>query len=357
MRIGDDVQIPAQAFQVKDWFAERPTRAIVDEIREFIRGGNAPYEWRGHTHTKPPKGTDIVYIGDFDLDRNRACPCPCCSPNHAKYFVRGMVAWFPSEKVIRMVGPKCFATLNPEGHETAMADWEIERKRQQDADFLLANLGVAEDLKKVLEDAQPTIEAIDMVRNIVSDGRLDKILNADVEIHMGDGVLRVTAEREETYIDRDGKTGSRTIHLSEEFGTIDGAFMLSPNARRLASQLKSALTTVSQIPTPTKESIREAVERMDDTERSQTAKRLSIALAVSRELWQSAQEAQRFFSPNNIAIINGWGNHPGSPFAIAMQRDGRNVTIGRSKDTGPVLQLPESFDRILVDLPKIGTPK
>lgn len=38
----------------------------------------------------------------------------------------GKIAWFPDEHVIRMIGPKCFQTLNPEGHCEAVAQFVRE---------------------------------------------------------------------------------------------------------------------------------------------------------------------------------------------------------------------------------------
>jgi hypothetical protein len=48
-----------------------------------------------------------------------------------------MIAWFPGVKVIRLIGPDCFATLNLEAHEKAKSDFEIEQEKAEHGFFAL----------------------------------------------------------------------------------------------------------------------------------------------------------------------------------------------------------------------------
>lgn len=355
MRIGDRVQISPQALQVKAIFPDRPGDDIVEEILEFIRVGNPPHEWRGHTHTKPPQGAPIMYIGGFDLDRDRAAPCPCCSSGTAKYFKDGKIAYFPDEQVVRMIGPDCFATLNPEGHEEAMKQYMAEKQRKREIDYILANITIAPELERVLEEAIPLAEAVDTVRNTVSDGRLDEILGVELFPHMGAGVLSVTTERQETYVDSYGETGTRTAQHKEEYARIAGPVMVRKSASRFVNQLKHVLDAIRKIPAPDPNRIRESVEAMDETSRAQVARLLGNSVGTSRSIWKGLDDARSFFSPGNIATINGWGRHPDSPVQIEIRREGRDVTISRPGYNGRLIRLPEAFDKVLDELPKMET--
>lgn len=354
MRIGDKVQVSAQAKAVKAIFPERPGEEIVEEIREFVKAGNDPHNWRGHTHTKPPVGARITYIGDLDLDPNRASPCPCCSPSRAKFYHRGMIAYFPDEQVIRIIGPDCFATLNPEGHEAAMKHYEIEQKRRKEVDYLLNNLPVAGQLEQALEEAIEVAEAIDTVRNRISDGGFEEVLGVDLPTLIGSGTLRVTTEYEETFVDSSGKTNTRKTYQDEKFGQIAGTVMVKKNAPRFENKVKAARDAVQQLPRPSKEKLREEIEKLDDLTRVHTARLLGNSLNTSQSLWEAMDDARSFLSPNNLATINGWGRHPGSPAQIEVRREGRDIVLARRGYKGRLVRLPAAFDKVLGPLPKLG---
>jgi hypothetical protein len=121
------LDIPDEFFDPKPFYRTRDAaQGVLREIKDHIKKTGEPHSWRHHTHSKPTTRARIVYIGEFDLPPShqapdRHAPCPCCSPRAPKFSRKGKIAWFPDEHVIRMIGPECFATLNPEGH------WEVWR--------------------------------------------------------------------------------------------------------------------------------------------------------------------------------------------------------------------------------------
>src|SRR6202035_2871316 len=124
-----------------------------------------PYTWPGHTHTKPSRDAVPVYVGEFSLPQKflkakRFAPCPCCWDEFGK-FGHGKIAWFPDERVIRLIGPDCFASLNPEAHAKAQSDFDIEQERRRNNEFLLSNLGRVPEVIRIVERAITVSKAVE----------------------------------------------------------------------------------------------------------------------------------------------------------------------------------------------------
>ena len=67
----EELDIPAVAFETKANYPTRPDPMVVREINNFIAMTGTPHLWRDHTHTRPPAGAAIVYLGTFDLPKAR----------------------------------------------------------------------------------------------------------------------------------------------------------------------------------------------------------------------------------------------------------------------------------------------
>lgn len=118
------LDIPEASRAIKDWFSTRESaEAVISAIRAHIKTTGKTHTCFCHTHTKPDRNAVPVYIADFEIPERfrkakRFCPCPCCRAEFGK-FGHGKIAWFPNERVIRLIGPDCFAALNPEAHAKA----------------------------------------------------------------------------------------------------------------------------------------------------------------------------------------------------------------------------------------------
>src|SRR6478735_1866700 len=146
--MSERLQLPAHVFTDKPKYATRPGREIIRKIKEFIEKTGEPHMWPGHSHSRPGRHDRIVYLDTFDLpqshrgeaNRDRWAPCPCCHLHFPKYFRAGMIAWFPDQKLIRILGPQCFRKLNPEGHAIAIDQYDREQRIRRDIAFLIQNL-------------------------------------------------------------------------------------------------------------------------------------------------------------------------------------------------------------------------
>jgi hypothetical protein len=154
------LDIPESARVVKPWFPTRESAmAELPKIRKHLEDGGETFTYPGHTHTKPQKGAEPQYIGEFEMSGRRPrsireAPCPCCWDRFRK-FLSGMIAWFPEDQVIRLIGPDCFATLNPDGHRRAKRRYQDEQEAAKDRSHLLSQLPkLAKAINTILQAAE-----------------------------------------------------------------------------------------------------------------------------------------------------------------------------------------------------------
>jgi hypothetical protein len=188
------LNIPDEFFDPKPFYRTRDNaQAVLREIKDHIKKTGQPHAWRHHTHSKPVAGSRIVYIGEFDLPpshhaADRHAPCPCCSPKSPKFYKNGKIAWFPDEHVIRMIGPDCFQTLNPEGHWEAVEVFNREEAERRTIAYLVANLHLNVPAREVISRAVPVLEAIDHVHTVLQK-RISEVLRLDIWRHVRRGSL------------------------------------------------------------------------------------------------------------------------------------------------------------------------
>lgn len=246
-RRGDPVEVPLSARQVKAHYPQRPPEAVLQEILDFIREVQAPHLWHGHTHTKPPANARVVYLGEFQLTEVTAAPCPCCSPNHAKYFTSGRIGWFMDEGVIRLMGWQCFRTLSPDAHDAAEDEYQAEKQRKADEHFILTNVDKVRAGINAIASNLKIAEAVERFTQ-----RLHFIVHDTYDMkvshHIRDGELRV-AER----------GGFR------RYATIQGYLILREPRKSLAAQLASARTVLDGLD---ERVLAGKIEHLTDIERS-----------------------------------------------------------------------------------------
>src|SRR5262249_17909691 len=149
--------------------------------------------------------------------REKWAPCPCCRPSHPKFYKTVMIAWFPAEAVIRMLGPRCFASINGQGHAEAMRRYNAEKQRAKNIAYLLSRLGLASEAANALQTALPTLTTIDEVRDLL----ITRLRSGGIKLwdQVRDGVLRVAVQEEEG----SGRKGRR-----KRYAAIDGYRMVDP---------------------------------------------------------------------------------------------------------------------------------
>jgi hypothetical protein len=317
---------------VKDWFPTRESAdAVVAEISEHIRTTGETHTCRVHTHTKPPPGAVPVYIGEFSLQTRflkakRFCPCPCCWDEFAK-FGHGRFAWFPDEQVIRIIGPDCFRALNPEAHERAASDREIERERARLTDFLLSNLGKIADVIKVIERAIVVARAVEQFHELLHDRLRTVRHNLWRHVRRG-GELTVAVKRNEFRRGEDGEMHSEEVDAIVPYATLPAFEMLDPANLNLLSALERALGRIR--PYAHGDRWKVTIDEMEDSEKRIAAETLSRAVKAAVEAIASIERLRRFTDRVTINTLRGWSEQPGCPAPFNYSHNGDNITFGPS---------------------------
>lgn len=338
--MAEELEIPESAFEIKANYFERPDPELVKFIRKFIGQFGTPHLWWGHTHTKPQPGSRVTFLAKYTLPethRRRAkwAPCPCCSLRYPKYFRQGLIAWFPTEGVIRCVGDKCYKKMDPEGYALAMKQLNDEIASDRRSSFLLSRVPQIPACVRLIERSLPTVAAIDALCRDVRYTLLQR-LNLDVWHQVRDGFLRVPTTRPESMRSLDGDL----VHMLSyaDYARIDGGLALKPSDARLAAELELRMRNLKDLAEGMK-----PVETMTEKEKSKAAEIISWAHAGAKKRLADAIEMRRFFSKATIATMNSWAKHENAPYRMHFKMDDENFYIGRDETSHFAIPWPEHF--------------
>lgn len=340
------LDIPETCRAIKDWFPTRESAdAAISGIRAHIVTTGQPHTWPGHTHTKPSRDAVPVYVGDFGLPEKfvkakRFAPCPCCWDEFGK-FGHGKIAWFPAEKVIRLIGPDCFKSLNPEAHAKAQSDFEIEQERKKNTTFLLSNLPHLAEVAAVVERAIGVAKAIEKFHGELHGKLAACRLNLWPYVRH-DGQLSVNVKEKEFRQGPDGEMYPHEIDGSRVEATLPGYQMLDPSLGSLSESLEKALKRIR--PYLFGASWESALDDMGDQEKRTVADTLSRCVKKAKEKIAEVEVLRRFTARVAINTLRRWGEHEGCPIPYIYSHEGSQITFGKSEYQSVTVLLPPGIN-------------
>lgn len=356
----DEIHIPAEALEPKPWWPDLPNEELIKEIVKFIAKTGRPHLWAGQTYTRPPGNATIIYLAEFDLPKSHCenrelwAPCPCCTPFHPKYCKGGKIAYFPEERVIRIIGPDCFGHINEHGHVQAMRNFHADVQRKKDIAYLLDNLGIVPELIGVIEHAVPAAEALDELRVAVRQA-FDQHFQVRMWDHVRDGVLRVRRFHAALDTRSAGDDIERETELVEVYGTIAGYSMLKPHAQRCGLRLKTCMQALRPIDFGSE--FRARVQEMSDADRHHTSDFLGRAIRTAVTVFEEIHDVRQFTTPVTIATLNGWSRSEGSPLRFQVAFEGTSFYLGRDEDQFRRIPVAPEYQTVLRRLPLLGRRK
>jgi hypothetical protein len=345
------VEVPEWCKEPKPWFAEEPTPEIVEEIRDWVAETGASHTWRGHTHTPLPDGAiQLKYVGRIELPEKfrlakRFLVCPICRPNSANFGARpGFIAWFPDERVIRLIGPDCFAKIDKEGHADALKEFQERERRKSDIAFLVSQRDQHRLALKVLNEARLVARAVDLFGPDLHRA-LDR-LNVDLWPNVRTGELQVT----ETLADP--RTGA-LMRAPRRFGSLDGHELLDPAMKKLEPKFAPHIAFLDETLALSDEEWTSKVGQLDTLPRRDAVKKLDRAFRAARDLRAQVLDLRAFVSTENLATLRRWGSDEteGKLMAVYARRENSTLKIGSWEDRTNSVQIPADLER---DIPSIA---
>jgi len=332
------IDIPEESKTTKAIYRERPSLEIVLDIKRHIRETRRPWTDPRHTHTRPPKGANVVYLGEFDLPTGHLTPCPCCSISTLK-FGHGMIGWFPDEAVIRNIGPQCFRTLNEEGHKSALEAYDLEKKATQDRDYLLERKDLVQDLITSADEILEVARAADAFFPALSD-----IFHRDLRIplykNVRDGQMKVIKSVKIIRRDRDGNTVERKTMELKPYATLDGYSAMKPDRNDLLFNVLQARSHLVQTSAFTREDIMGA----PDEQRTAVAKKMRRAINSIRQVRDVLDKELSFLRAENVQRIKHWARRQDAQLRFDFSASRGVVTVAKDGDTRTIL-IPEALRR------------
>lgn len=338
------IDIPDSSRVVKDWFATREqAEEAIPAIKAHIASTGQTHTCFCHTHTKPPENAEPVYIGEVwlperYLKQKQFFPCPCCWAESPK-FGHGRIAWFPEERVIRLIGEDCFASMNPEGHERARSAYEEEQELLRNTRFLLTNLNRLPEAMEIIREAMPVAKAVEQMHELLRD-RMRKV-DLDLFSLVGaNGELRVF-ERASEFRRGTDNMFVREFDQLRLLGRIYGYGILTTKRPRLSSVLERCLERMNEY--SFRRSWKEAVDAMTFAQRKNAATALSGATRRAKEVIDEIANLRRFAERVTINTLRNWGQHPGCPFPFNYAHDGKVITFGPSDSRMVGFPIPDDL--------------
>lgn len=356
------LDIPESAFKIKANWPKEPDRLTVQEILQWIRDGNQSYLWRGHTHTKPKENSKIVFVGEFCLpesladDGNNWYPCPCCHWDipwfKGKEERPGMIAWFPEEHVIRLIGHDCFTKLNPEGYRIAKENWKKQKKLHGNIYYISQNFHLIPRFETAIQKNLAIAKALDHFYRLFHLKIKSLNLHAAVkEISSGDLMLNV--ENVTLVKQADGSETFQNTPSREKYSSFDGKEMLEKGRKPIEPKLHEALSLLESAKTRL-EALNGDTSIENYSEVKNIVSAFSRAVRISEEAMKDVQALKKFLGPITLNTIYAWGAHKQVPANLYFSRENNKFFIGTEKSKSVSIQISTKLEEPITRLPQIS---
>jgi len=302
---------PKPTAVIHTFFRDRPGRSLEEEFRAHVRETFRPETFPG-LHPGPiPKDTPFFKLAPVDIDKGKRAPgdyvpCPMCQPNK---FLSGFLVWFPSLQAIAVIGHCC-----ADKEVLAAADREYKERiaREQQEDFLLAELPLVPSRLAVIQQARPGAEhALHLHRLFKKNGA--PFFRMLQEVNRAGGYLRLAYEAEvrTAGVGPSGYRGGDNPSVTfREFGRLDGSTALLSTYNPLQELDQAYRWLAHYTGKATEEEALEYIVGLSPQDRKMAAGHIASATAAFARYQQRLADFGSFFSPANLDRVAAWASAP-----------------------------------------------
>lgn len=298
----------------------RPSDAYIEGWVQHINDTGYPESYDGVSNSQPTGDGDVrllsgeIRVPILRREGGERVPCPICHPRQP-WFQIGRAAWFPDEQVVRFIGHDCAKKHLGERYAAADKRYLDERRVKQLAYRHGEVAHHADRLEELLLACIRQAEAMENLRKALDYGPKSKGLSTLLFNELGRNSGHLEVGQDTGVKDAFGKP----IYAKRTFCVVRGAeFFQRPFVPHI--EASTLLETVQQLrdplpfwdaAEPDADAEREIVQRGSDADRlpDKTAKLIGLL-----------REAQMFFKPDNMQMVEDWGADDSSGFSSLVCR-------------------------------------
>lgn len=330
---------PDPRFDVRDnpdakvWGTE-PSKSAIDDLREHTRATGKPDEWKWHCHSRPSSDEvpQIIAVGIDVPEKLRPdvglAPCPLCSLHGPRYY-EGMLAWWPKEKALRVIGHECGHHLYGAAFVEAKKDYRHRASDEAALDALIETLPIVPAVRAWINTTQPQARKLDETRTRLLRG-LGAKTAASLYRHIGpERTLKLIEEVWEPIYGKDGapvidangnharRPALRTVaHLP-----IAACEALDKPRQMVEPLLYRAHVSLEPLGLVNPETLEDLLISWGADRRIENAPRIREAFGCCRAAYNLATVIQAFLASHNLDDLCSFARDSRAPIKVRIRRE------------------------------------
>lgn len=293
-------------------FDAPPSKSLVDDLRDYVRREGTPDLWQWHLHTKPPKGIapqiiakDITVPESLRSQVGKA-PCPICSLGGPKYF-SGMLAWFPEENALRVIGHECGVRYFDAGlFRKALDQFDSRKAKEATENFLFANLLKVKIARAAILLLGPAARESDLLRRKIRKALTQVRATAICRHAKGTNRLALFEMQLASSVSRNGELEEYLKPVEVASFPISGLGVLRAKAVSAEALLYRASEALEGREVEDEDQLLDLMLRLGTYGCEQTELALKDAWRSIEEVTASIRETRVFVERQNILNIADW---------------------------------------------------
>lgn len=318
-------------------FKDRPGKYLVEDFLAHVRTTGQPETFPG-IHPGPLDKTEpFLKLAPFGVPRPKRprgdmVPCPMC--HQANKYLSGALVYLPRLQAIAAIGHEC---SDSDTRLAADREYRARRDREQEEDYLLANVPVIPARLAMLKELQPVArEALGIYRAFRKKAPSVQRQLRDIRQRGARLIVTETIEGDLASVGPSGFRGGGGIQTRDVgFGVLAGATAVISDYNPLSELARIVAMLRRHDQGSREEATLDYAASLNDAERRRAVIELREADRAFYKFRDRLDDFCAFFSPDNIERISAWASHPEHPAPFLIRHstvDGVAVVLIKTRD-------------------------